>query len=115
MIVGEFEDHVHVLCRLSKNLAVADLVRELKRESSKKAKESWLIRILRTSPEVVPASEFIETANKPDWSGERRDALRGAFLRTKGISFRPPIERRGGPCLLLAKRGPFASCHSPLF
>jgi REP element-mobilizing transposase RayT len=28
-------DHVHILCRLSKNLAAATLVRELKRESSK--------------------------------------------------------------------------------
>jgi putative transposase len=35
--VGGAEDHVHILCRLSKNLAVADLVRELKRDSS-----SWI-------------------------------------------------------------------------
>jgi hypothetical protein len=28
------EDHVHILCRLSKNVAVSDLVRELKRDSS---------------------------------------------------------------------------------
>lgn len=38
LIVGGVEDHVHVLCRLSRNLSVADLVRELKRESSKWAK-----------------------------------------------------------------------------
>lgn len=36
--VGGMPDHVHLLCRLSKNLSVADLVRELKRESSKWAK-----------------------------------------------------------------------------
>jgi REP-associated tyrosine transposase len=33
--VGGVEDHVHVLCRLAKMLSVSDLVRELKRESSK--------------------------------------------------------------------------------
>ena len=32
--VGGVADHVHVLCRLSRTLAVGDLVRELKRESS---------------------------------------------------------------------------------
>jgi putative transposase len=29
------EDHVHILCRLSKTRSVSELVRELKRESSK--------------------------------------------------------------------------------
>ncbi len=28
-------DHVHILCRMSRTLTIADLVRELKRESSK--------------------------------------------------------------------------------
>ncbi|MCI0705572.1 MAG: IS200/IS605 family transposase [Planctomycetia bacterium] len=37
--VGGVEDHVHILCRLSKTLSVSELVRELKRESSKKLKE----------------------------------------------------------------------------
>lgn len=35
LIVGGIDDHVHVLCRLSRALSVAELVRELKRESSK--------------------------------------------------------------------------------
>jgi REP element-mobilizing transposase RayT len=35
LIVGGVEDHVHILCRLSKNLAVSDFLRELKRDSSK--------------------------------------------------------------------------------
>jgi REP element-mobilizing transposase RayT len=35
LIIGGVEDHVHILCRFSKNLSVAQLVRELKRESSK--------------------------------------------------------------------------------
>ena len=35
LIVGGVEDHVHVLCRLSKTLSIAEFVREIKRESSK--------------------------------------------------------------------------------
>ena len=39
LIVGGVADHIHVLYRLAKTLSVADLVRELKRESSKWVKE----------------------------------------------------------------------------
>jgi REP-associated tyrosine transposase len=35
LIIGGVEDHVHILCRLSKNWKVSELIRELKRESSK--------------------------------------------------------------------------------
>jgi REP element-mobilizing transposase RayT len=35
LLVGGVEDHVHLLCRLSKTLAVAPFLRELKRDSSK--------------------------------------------------------------------------------
>jgi REP-associated tyrosine transposase len=35
LTVGGVEDHVHILCRLSRTCTVSDLVRELKRESSK--------------------------------------------------------------------------------
>lgn len=37
--VGGAEDHVHILCRLSKTLDVAALIRELKRDSSKWVKD----------------------------------------------------------------------------
>jgi len=37
--VGGISDHVHILCRLSRTLSVANLVRELKRESSKCVKK----------------------------------------------------------------------------
>jgi putative transposase len=37
--IGGVEDHMHILCRLSKNLAIKDLVRELKRDSSSWVKE----------------------------------------------------------------------------
>lgn len=33
--VGGVADHVHILCRLGRSIAVADLVKELKRDSSK--------------------------------------------------------------------------------
>ena len=39
IIVGGVADNVHVLCRLAKTLSVSELVRELKRESSKWLKE----------------------------------------------------------------------------
>jgi REP element-mobilizing transposase RayT len=35
LIIGGVEDHVHLLCRFSKKLAVADFLKELKRDSSK--------------------------------------------------------------------------------
>ena len=35
IIVGGVEDHIHILCMLSKNLAVKDFIKETKRESSK--------------------------------------------------------------------------------
>jgi REP element-mobilizing transposase RayT len=37
--VGGVEDHVHILCRLSKTLDVSTLIRELKRDSSRWIKE----------------------------------------------------------------------------
>ena len=39
LIVGGPSDHVHILCSMNRNQAVAELVRELKRESSKWVKE----------------------------------------------------------------------------
>lgn len=33
--IGGVEDHVHVLCRFGKTISVSDLLRELKRDSSK--------------------------------------------------------------------------------
>jgi REP element-mobilizing transposase RayT len=37
--IGGVEDHVHILCRLSKTIEIAVLLRELKRESSKWVKD----------------------------------------------------------------------------
>lgn len=35
LIIGGVADHVHLLCRFSKNLAVADFLRDLKKDSTK--------------------------------------------------------------------------------
>jgi len=35
LVVGGTEDHVHILCRFGKNIEVANLIRDLKRDSSK--------------------------------------------------------------------------------
>ena len=35
LIIGGVEDHVHILCRFGKTIDVADLIRDLKRDSSK--------------------------------------------------------------------------------
>jgi len=35
LIVGGVEDHAHLLCRLGKTIEIADLIRDLKRDSSK--------------------------------------------------------------------------------
>jgi REP element-mobilizing transposase RayT len=44
LAVGGVEDHVHILCRLSRAYSISKLVRELKRESSKwiKTKDNQL-------------------------------------------------------------------------
>jgi putative transposase len=34
LIVGGVEDHVHILCRMSKNVALKDLIRDVKSDSS---------------------------------------------------------------------------------
>jgi REP element-mobilizing transposase RayT len=42
IIVGGVEDHVHILCTLSREESISVLIRELKRESSKALKEMGL-------------------------------------------------------------------------
>ena len=39
LVIGGVEDHVHILCRQSKNISASNLIRELKRESSKWVKQ----------------------------------------------------------------------------
>lgn len=46
IIVGGTADHVHILCKLSRNIAIAKMIGEIKRESSKwvKTKSNMLTR-----------------------------------------------------------------------
>jgi putative transposase len=37
--VGGVEDHIHILCRMAKVISISDLIKELKRESSKWVKQ----------------------------------------------------------------------------
>jgi len=73
--IGGVEDHVHILCRLGRTIEISDLVRELKRESSKwlKPKSLGLRRFhwqdgygaFSVSPSHVKAlTEYIETQAK---------------------------------------------------
>ena len=39
LLIGGVADHVHILCALGRQITIADLIRELKRESSKWIKE----------------------------------------------------------------------------
>jgi REP element-mobilizing transposase RayT len=39
--IGGMEDHVHVLCNLSKNIAAAKLIQHIKQDSSKWIKTQW--------------------------------------------------------------------------
>ena len=42
LIIGGVDDHVHILCRLGKTIEIADLIRDLKRDSSKWVKAEQL-------------------------------------------------------------------------
>lgn len=41
LIVGGVEDHIHILCNQSKNIALKDLVQNIKQDSSKWIKRKW--------------------------------------------------------------------------
>ena len=41
LIVGGIEDHVHILCNQSKNVALKDLIQKVKQDSSKWVKRQW--------------------------------------------------------------------------
>ena len=43
IIVGGVADHVHILCKLSKNVAAADMIGEIKRSSSKWVKNKGVM------------------------------------------------------------------------
>ena len=88
IIVGGIEDHVHILCRLGKNIELADLIRDMKRDSSKwvKTEQSRLAdfhwqqgyRAFSISPSHVDAlSRYI--ANQEEH--HRRETFQDEFRR----------------------------------
>jgi REP element-mobilizing transposase RayT len=97
LIVGGIEDHVHLLCRLSKTLSVAELIRELKRDSSKWLKEQgaalssfyWQAGYgaFSLSPShVEPVRRYIATQEEH----HRRETFRDEFrrlLRKYGVDY----------------------------
>ena len=42
IIINGVEDHVHILCVMSKNIALSKLVEEIKRHSSRWIKNTWI-------------------------------------------------------------------------
>lgn len=85
--IGGVADHVHILCRLSKNLDVASLIRELKRDSSKWIKEQnpdlrnfyWQsgYGVFSASPSHVPSLvEYIQNQEEHHNHETYQDELR---------------------------------------
>ena len=95
--IGGVEDHVHALCRLSRTCMIADLVRELKRESSKwlKTKDPELAAFhwqdgygaFSISPGHVPAlSQYIASQEQHHATVSFQDEFR-RLLRKYGVEF----------------------------
>lgn len=100
--IGGVEDHVHIACRLSRSMSVADLVRELKRQSSKwlKARDPSLegfqwqggYGAFSISPSHLPALlRYIENQEqhhaKESFPGEIRRLLRKYGVEDGGEEF----------------------------
>ena len=97
LCIGGVEDHVHILCRLSRTVTVAELVRELERESSKwlKAKSPELSDFhwqdgygaFSISPgHVEKLKEYIATQEKHHHEESFQDEFR-RLLRLYGIEW----------------------------
>ena len=96
-IVGGVADHVHILCHLGRTITVADLVRELKRESSKWLKERFPQQAefhwqsgygaFSISPSHVPAvKEYIRTQEEHHRTVTFQDELR-TLLTKYGVQW----------------------------
>lgn len=95
--VGGVEDHVHLLCRLSPTLAVADLVRELKRDSSKWVKlrhadthlfdwQNGYGAFSLSPAHVDPLMAFIADQERHHQTDSYQDELR-RILRKYGVEY----------------------------
>lgn len=88
LAIGGIEDHVHLLCRLGKTIAVSTLIRELKRDSSKWVKVEnrqladfhWQLGYgaFSVSPSHVPAlKNYIRTQERH----HRKETYKDEFRR----------------------------------
>jgi REP element-mobilizing transposase RayT len=95
--INSVQDHIHILCRLSKNLAVCDLIQELKTSTSKwiKTKGGMLTKFhwqagygaFSVSPSRVAAvRRYIENQEKHHRRVSFQDEFRN-FLRRHGVEF----------------------------
>jgi len=95
--IGGVEDHVHILCQLAKTLSIAELVRELKRESSKwlKSKQSAMQTFqwqqgygeFSVSPSHVDALKlYIQNQREHHRTESFQDELR-RLLQKYGVEF----------------------------
>jgi len=95
--VGGVEDHMHVLCRLSRTMSIADLVRDLKRASS-----GWVKTLSRKLKEfdwqngygafsISPSHvEALKTYIRDQEIHHRRESFQDEFrrlLRKYGLEF----------------------------
>jgi REP element-mobilizing transposase RayT len=82
LIVGGVEDHVHLLLRFARDLTVSNLVRELKRDSSKWIKGlasdlTGLAAGLRRVSHVAPLKKYIAAQEEH----HRRETFQDEFRR----------------------------------
>jgi REP element-mobilizing transposase RayT len=95
--VGGYVDHVHILCRMGKEIEISVLIREIKRESSKWAKEQspdlvnfyWQsgYGAFSVSPSHVnPLIRYIDTQEEHHQKESFQDEYR-RLLRKYGIEY----------------------------
>lgn len=88
LIVGGAVDHVHILCRLSRTHTVADLVRELKRESSK-----WLKAKSRELDEFRWQDGYGAFSVSPGHLAALRQYIAGQEAHHRTVSFQDEFRR----------------------
>src|SRR6516225_8507871 len=80
--IGGVEDHVHVFCSLSKNIAFSDLIGRLKGASSKRLKEKGL-RDLGGRMDTVPSPSASPTWNRSRPISSTRQSIIGKLATRK--------------------------------
>lgn len=97
--VGGVSDHIHLLTRLSSKIAVADVVRDIKANSSKRMNESDLVRekfewqigygaFTVSYSQIEPVQQYIQNQEEHHRKKTFQEEYE-AFLTRHGIEFRP--------------------------